>query len=129
MCKRPDKLVVLEEEMQINREFQEEMSRMLQLLVKAILQRLNDEANEFWAGTGSRPKPGEWDSSEFDLDVMLTDSELKVLQQAVDRPYTIMSWITDYACSSKEWNVPPPLKSMFHAYQVLIILGIQQLCP
>ena len=117
MCKRPDKIKVFDDEMRVNKAFQEEMSRLLQLYVKVMLQRLGQDPDDLWDYDGQY----DFDTAMYDLEIMLTDSEMKELKRAADKGWMVMNWITDYACASKEWNVPPPVKSMFNVYQTEVL--------
>lgn len=47
---------------------------------------------------------------------MLTETECQELENVIDRPLIIMSWLMDFASGTKSWNVPPPVKAMYYGY-------------
>jgi len=112
MCKRPDTVELYGSTLEVDRAFQEEMSRMFQILIKVMIQRMQVDSATLWDLDDNE----EWDHNTFDLGVLCTDEELQVLRGAADRPSTVMSWILDFACATTAWNIPPPVKSMFTGY-------------
>lgn len=112
MSKRPDTMMMLGNTLQVHREFQEEMSRLFQVLVTVMIQRMQEDPLRMW----DDPKEDVWDWEEYELSTIMTETEISLLKGAADRPQTVLGWIMDYTCATAAWNIPPPMKAMFFGY-------------
>jgi len=115
--KKSDTITILGVKHNVHREFQEEMSRMLCIFVGTCLQQMQEDP---WDETQ------EWDSGAYEVDQLLTQTEMTALELSEDRALTVMSWIMDTACAFPEWNVPAPTQTRLHQQASEVLLAFNQ---
>jgi len=115
--KKPDTMHILGVEHKVNKAFQEEMSRLLRIYTGICLQQMQEDP---W------DPMQEWESAEYQVHSLLTNSEMVVLSRSDNRALTVMSWLMDDAAGFPDWNVPAPTKTRFHQQASEAMLAFSQ---